>query len=102
VIAALQDRVPELGSTYRVDATMVLWTGANIMKAPISALFRNGKDWSVWIVRDGKSHEQKISIGHMNDSEAEVLSGLSPDELVIVHPSNEIVEGAKVAGEKNQ
>jgi HlyD family secretion protein len=97
VVAALQDRVPELGSTYRVDATMVLWSGTNVLKVPISALFRNGKDWSVWIVKDGKAHEQKISVGHMNDIEAEVLVGLNPNDVVIVHPSNEVVEGAKVA-----
>jgi HlyD family secretion protein len=100
VIAALQDRVPELGSTYRVDATMVLWSGANILKVPISALFRNGKDWSVWIIKDGKAHEQKISVGHMNDTESEVLSGLSANDIVIVHPSNEVVEGAKVKENK--
>jgi HlyD family secretion protein len=102
VIAALQDRVPELGSTYRVDATMALWSGIDILKVPISALFRNGKDWSVWYVRDGKAHEQKITIGHMNDTEAEVLSGLNPGDLVIIHPSNEVVEGVKVATEKNR
>jgi len=95
VIAALQDRVPELGSTYRVDATMVLWSGENILKVPISALFRNEKDWSVWVARDGKAHEQKISVGHMNDTEAEVLNGLNANDVVIVHPSNEVIEGVK-------
>jgi len=100
VIAVLQDRVPELGSTYRVDATMVLWSGENILKVPISALFRNGKDWSVWIVKDGKAHEQKISVGHMNDTEAEVLGGLNVNDIVIVHPSNEVMEGAKVKENK--
>jgi HlyD family secretion protein len=97
VIAALHDRAPELGSTYRVDATMVLWTGANVLKVPISALFRNGKDWSVWITRDGKSKEQRVTLGHMSDTEAEVLSGLKSGDEVIVHPSNEVIEGAKVS-----
>ncbi len=97
VIAALHDRAPELGSTYRVDATMVLWTDTNILKLPIGALFRDGKDWAVWTVRDHKAHEQRITIGHMNDTEAEVLSGMKQGDMVIVHPGNDVIEGVKVA-----
>jgi HlyD family secretion protein len=96
VIAALHDRAPELGSTYRVDATMVLWTGTNVLKVPIGALFRDGKDWAVWTVRDAKAHEQRITIGHLNDTEAEVPTGLKQGDIVIVHPGNDVVEGVKV------
>jgi HlyD family secretion protein len=97
VIAALHDRAPELGTTYRVDATMVLWASQNVLKVPIGSLFRDGKDWAVWTVRDGKAHEQRITIGHLNDAEAEVLTGLKQGDVVIEHPSNDVIEGVKVS-----
>ncbi len=85
-----------LGDGYRVEARIVIWEGAEILKVPVSALFRHGQGWSVFVVEDGKAQRRDVEIGHRTTAEAEVVSGLKQGEIIILHPSNEITEGLRV------
>jgi HlyD family secretion protein len=38
-----------------------------------------------------------VQVGHRNARLAEVLSGLSAGDRVVLHPSDRIVDGARVA-----
>ena len=44
----------------------------------------------------GKAIRRDVEIGHRSQFEAEVLSGIAEGALVIVHPTNQIGDGAKV------
>ena len=96
VIAELLDRESTLGDGYRVQTNIVLWEGDNVVSIPSSALFRSGNDWAVFVIRNGEAKLQKIQVGHRTGFDVEVLSGLKPEEEVILHPSNQVVDGAKV------
>lgn len=85
-----------LGDGYRVEAQIILWEGRDILKVPTSALFRKGADWAVFTVADGKAHLKKVEIGHRNGLEGEVLSGLQENDIVVIHPSDMIKEGAAI------
>jgi len=68
-----------------------------VMLGPISALFRDAGEWTVFVAEDGRAHRRKIEIGEMNDEHAEVRGGLAPGEAVIVYPSDRVGEGTRVS-----
>lgn len=85
-----------LGHGYRVDVHIDIWSGTNVTRVPVSALFRSGNQWAVFVVTDGEATTRPISVGMMNNDDAEVLDGLAPGETVIVHPGDRIDDGVSV------
>lgn len=86
-----------LGHEYRVVVNAVVWSGTDVLKIPVTALFRNGDDWAVFS-RDGNvARATLVSIGQRNGREAQVLSGLNAGQMVVVHPSDRIRDGVRVA-----
>lgn len=88
--------VPPLGHNFRVYARIVEWSAEDALRLPISALFRDGADWAVFVVRDDMAHLTPIDIGQRNSDEAEVLSGLEAGDRVITHPSDRVAQGTLV------
>jgi HlyD family secretion protein len=88
---------PSLGHDYRVVVHITTWSSPDAVAVPVSALFRKGEDWAVFAVRDGRARTVPIRIGHRNNRVAEVLSGLSAGDKVVVHPGDRIADGRSVA-----
>jgi HlyD family secretion protein len=74
-----------------------VWEKENVLKVPISALFRVGGEWAVYMVGNGRAARRTLTIGQRNSLEAEVLSGLQQADVVIVHPSDAVQEGVRVS-----
>lgn len=91
-----------LGHGYRVEARIVVWEDANALIVPSSALFRDGKDWVVFRVRDGKARLQHVGVGRNNGIEAQVVEGLAPGDQVILYPPAGLTDGAAVAQRKTR
>ncbi len=85
-----------LGHGYQVDARVVLWESDSVKKVPLTALFRDGDTWSVFVEQQGRARLQHIDIGQRNGLEAEILEGLSEDSQIILHPSDQIVDGVRI------
>lgn len=85
-----------LGHGYRVDVHIDIWSGANVLKVPVSALFRASNEWAVFVVDAGVAQTRAIEIGMMNNDEAEVLSGLAEAEVVVVHPGDRVDDGVSI------
>ena len=85
-----------LGHGYRVDTKIIIYENFEALKVPISALFRMGDDWAVFINDRNKAKLKKIIIGNKNSLEAEVISGLIEGEEVILHPSNSIFNNVSI------
>jgi HlyD family secretion protein len=101
VIADFIDSPDGLGDGYRVDARIVIWEHSSVLKVPASALFRVGQRWSAFTIEGGRAHRIPVEIGHRNASEAEVLNGLQEGMRVILHPANNLTNGARVAAREN-
>ena len=86
-----------LGHDYRVIVHVTVWKADSVLTVPVGALFRKGNDWAVFAVKDGRARTTLVSIGHRNAQLAEVLSGLSAGDRVVLHPSDRVEEGAAVA-----
>ena len=74
-----------------------LLSSAAAFAVPVSALFRKGEDWAVFTVRDGRARTTVVQFGHRNNRQAEVLSGLSPGDVVVLHPTDRVRDGERVA-----
>jgi HlyD family secretion protein len=84
------EKRPTLGDAYRIEARIVISESDNVLKVPVSALFRRGEGWAVFAMQRGRALLRPVKIGRRNDLEAEVLSGVSENETVVVHPSDKI------------
>jgi HlyD family secretion protein len=92
------EAVRRLGHGYRATVRIVTWSAPQVLKVPISALFRTDGQWSVFTLDAGRrARLTKVAVGHMNDEEAEVLGGLSAGQRVLLHPSDKVADGVKVA-----
>ncbi len=85
-----------LGNGYRVEAEFILWEGSNILQIPSSALFRHAGDWAVFAVDHDRAEQRKVTIGRRNGLRAQILSGLTRGEQVILHPDESIEPGTRV------
>lgn len=87
---------PALGHNFRVYLRIVEWRGEDVLRLPISALFREDGDWAVFAVAEGVAHVKKVEVGRRNTEFAEVRGGLEAGDLVITHPSDKVAEGVLV------
>ena len=85
-----------LGDAYRVEARIVLWEGRDVMKVPTSALFRDQGQWAVYVAADDRARRMLVQLGRQTGQEAEVTSGLSEGMMVIVHPGDQVRDGARI------
>jgi HlyD family secretion protein len=86
-----------LGDGYRVEARIVVWESADVVKVPTGALIRSGEQWAVYAVKDGRARQEAVTLGHQNGREAEVTAGLEAGTTVILHPGDTISDGVRVA-----
>ncbi len=86
-----------LGHDFRVIVHVAIWESNDALTVPASALFRRGDDWAVFAVKDGRAQATVVRTGQRNSKLVEVLSGLSPGDRVVLHPSDRVAEGTTVA-----
>jgi RND family efflux transporter MFP subunit len=67
-----------------------------LLSLPSNALIFRAQGMQVGIVRNGKVHLQHITIGKDNGASVEIASGLSPQDQVILDPSDSLTEGQSV------
>lgn len=86
-----------LGHDYRVVVFVTIWTAADAVVVPVGALFRKDDNWAVFTVAEGRVQTTLVRIGHRNNRVAEIVSGLSPGDRVILHPSDRIRDRTRVS-----
>ena len=95
LISPLEQR-PSLGDGFRVEARIVLWEESDVLQAPTGALFRHRDEWAVFVVDDGVARMRTVKLGRRNSLAAQVLDGVREGERIILHPSDQVHDGAKV------
>ena len=75
---------------FQVDVRIVLWEGQEVLKLPLTALFRDDSSWAVFVEAAGKANKRKVKLGKRTGLEAEIVEGLSANERIVVHPSDKI------------
>jgi HlyD family secretion protein len=97
VIADFVDLPNGLADGFRVETRIVTWEGPDALKVPSSAAFREGEGWAVFVVENGRARHRAVEVGHRNQSEVEILRGLSAGDQVILHPPITLRDGGRVS-----
>lgn len=92
----LESRAP-LGDGYRVEASVVIADLQDVLRVPLSALFRDGEQWASFVVSNGNARLSHLELGRRNQRHAEVLRGLAEGDRVILHPGDRLRDGAQVS-----
>jgi HlyD family secretion protein len=95
-----RQRWQRLGHGYRVEPRIVLWEGRDVLKVPVSALFRQGQRWAVFVADGGQAVLREVEIGRENGLEAEITSGLEVGERIVLHPGDRVAPGARLEERK--
>lgn len=85
---------------FRVDARVVISEAKNATRAPLGALFRHGEGWAVYKVTDGRAVLTPVVAAEADSRYRAVTSGVAVGDEVILFPSSEIADGARVKARK--
>lgn len=96
IVDFTSDAGQRLGDGYRVEARFIVWESDDVLQIPASALFRDGDDWAVFAVEQGRAVKRRVQIGQRSGLAAQVLSGIRAGEQVIVHPDDRVKDGVRV------
>jgi len=87
---------PGLGDGFAVFLRITAWEATGAVQVPTGALFRQGAGWAVFRAEDGVARLVPVTVGRMNDTDAEILDGLAPGDRVIPHPSDALSDGVRI------
>ena len=85
-----------LGHGFSVYLRIEEWRSDKVLQIPLSALRRNGDNWVAFVTDGSRAEAREIELGRRNRDRAEVISGLSDGETVILHPGDAVTDGALI------
>ena len=88
--------IKALGDAYRVEVRVVTWQRDSVVKVPVGALFRRGEGWALFLVDQNAVKLQPVKLGQRNDTEGEILDGLSEGQTVVLHPPDTLQDAMRI------
>jgi HlyD family secretion protein len=85
-----------LGDGYRVDARIVTSAQEPALLVPSAALVRDGTQWRVFVVDDGRARARGVDVQDRNASTAWIGDGLREGETVVLYPGSTMADGQRV------
>jgi HlyD family secretion protein len=95
-IVSPRDEWERIAHGYQVDVRIVLAESEDVLKVPLTALFRDGADWAVFVRESGRATLRHVSLGKSNGVETEVTTGLAENDVVVLHPSDRVRDGVRI------
>ena len=86
-----------LGDGFRVDAHLLVWKDPSVLVVPSSLVFRREGAWVADLLVGDRAELRAVEIGQRSGPEMQILSGLAENDRVLVHPSDQVRPGARVA-----
>jgi len=91
-----RDAWARLGHGYQVDLRIVLWEAADVIRLPLTALFRDGDQWAVFVDTGGTAELRQVEVGQRNGLEAQITGGLEPGEVFVSYPGDRVMDGVAI------
>jgi HlyD family secretion protein len=85
-----------LGDGFRVEVAITIWSADDVLTVPVSAVFRHGDAWAVYVDQGGYARLTPVEVGRRNQDRAQIVSGLEAGARVIVHPSDRVKDGVEL------
>ena len=86
-----------LGHGYQVESRVVLSEANDVLAVPLTALFRDGEDWAVFVEDGGRARLRYVETGQRDGVIAEITDGLESGDRVVAQPSDRVVDGVRIA-----
>lgn len=96
-VVASGEQWKAVGDGYRVEARIEIFRQDDAVKIPTGALFREGENWAVFVIVQGRAQKRIVQVDHRNGVAAMVEKGVAPGEHIIVYPSDAVENGVRVA-----
>lgn len=90
------ERWRRLGHGYRVEPRIVLWESRDVIRVPLSALFRDRDRWAVFVEKRGRAMLQEVELGQRNGVHGQIVSGLEVGERIVLHPNDRIADDVRI------
>lgn len=97
VIIAFDNKKLHLLPETSLDIKVITKEHKKVLTLPERATFKNKEKWYVFMVNsENKLELKEIKIGLKNEDNAEIVSGLTENQVVVLDPDNKLKEGLKV------
>ncbi len=83
-----------IGSTVKLS--LVTERAENVMLVPVDAIYYSSGKGYVYLYEDGKAKMASVEVGLYDDENAQILSGVNADDMVVSTWSNNLYEGADI------
>ncbi len=85
-----------LGHGYQVELRVVIWVGNDVLKVPLTALFRDNERWAVYVEDNGRAQLRYVELGRRTSLEAEIIDGLDVGTRIVAYPSDRITDSVRI------
>lgn len=95
-VKAALEGTDEIATGSTVKLSLVTEKTENAMLVPVNAIYYSGGDGYVYLYQDGAANMVPVEVGLYDSDNAEILSGLSWDDVVVSTWSSNLYQGAKI------
>lgn len=95
-VKAALEGTDEIATGSTVKLSLVTEKAENAMLVPVNAIYYSGGDGYVYLYQDGAANMVPVEVGLYDSENAEILSGLSWDDVVVSTWSSNLYQGAKI------
>lgn len=85
-----------LGHGFQVAISIVLWEADEVLTVPLTALFRDGDAWALYVEQDGRAVMREVALGRKTQLRAQITDGLQAGERIVLYPSDRIIDNTRV------
>lgn len=96
------ERWAALGDGFRVEVRIVTAEKKDVVNVPLASVFRHGQGWAVYVAQNDRAVLTPVRLGVRSDVAVEVEEGIGEGAVVLVHPSERVVDGARIAARSSQ
>lgn len=84
------------GDAVSVNVELIVWRNEDVVRVPLAAILAQEDRWLAYRLSEGRAYGTPVSLGHRGEDHAEVIGGLMPGDVVVLHPGEGLHEGVRV------
>ncbi len=96
VICEIHSPEAALVPNVNVDVEILTAPGPKVLSLPRDAVFPDGNEFYVWLVRDGRAEKRIVQTGRSTIERIEITSGVSRGDKIIIPGGVAVTEGMRV------
>ena len=90
-----------LGHGFQLEVRIVLSEDDSTLTVPLTALFRDGDQWAVYVESRGRAVQRTVSLGRQTSLEAEITKGIESGEHIVLYPSDRVSNNTRIANRQS-